>query len=207
MASSTADIVASIGATTAALNERLSVRQLADLALEVEPSDGVMLPGVALFAHRNGRIARSLGHPPGMRVLVLEFSEAVDTELFNRVDRRAVLRSQSPRFEEALGLITAGLESGDGHLIGQGATHNALAYQKVFPNPHLQSVLNLARIAGAVGVNVAHSGTVLGLLFLDDPEQMAWAARQARENLLGLMAPHQHRLMGGGVTHLGRADP
>ena len=60
MASSTADIVAAIGATAAALNAEISIFQQAELALSIEPSDGVMLPGIALFDHRGGRIARSL---------------------------------------------------------------------------------------------------------------------------------------------------
>ena len=105
MASSTADVVAAIGAAAAALNVEVPARQVAELALAIEPSDGIMLPGVALFAHRSGRIARSLGHPPAMRVLVLEFADEVDTEAFNQVDRRGVLRSQSELFGEALGLI------------------------------------------------------------------------------------------------------
>jgi L-threonine kinase len=203
MASSTADVVAAIGATAAALNREIPTRQIAEMALSIEPSDGVMLPGVALFAHRSGRIARSLGHPPGMGVLALEFAESVDTEVFNRVDRRAVLQSQAERFEEALGLIVAGLGSSDGILIGQGATLNALAYQMVVPNPRLSMVLDLARRVGAVGVNVAHSGTVLGLLFLDDPEQVMAAARHAESAFPDLIASHQHRLIGGGVTYPG----
>ena len=199
MASSTADVVGAIGAAAAALGEAVPARQMAEVALAIEPSDGIMLPGVALFAHRSGRIVRTLGHPPAMRVLVLEYADEVDTEAFNQVDRRGVLRSQSELFGEAVGLIAAGLKKGDGRLIGRGATLNALAYQRVFPNPHLDSVLDLARTAGSVGVNVAHSGTVLGMLFLDDPEQVAWAIRRARETLSGLVGIRLHRLIGGGL--------
>lgn len=206
MASSTADVAAAMGAAAAALNEEIPARQLAGLALAIEPSDGTMLPGVALFAHRSGRIARSLGNPPDMRVMVLEYPDQVDTEAFNRVDRRGVLRSQSKLFGEAVEWISAGLREGDASLIGRGATRNALAYQEVFPNPHLDPVLDLARRVGSVGVNVAHSGTVLGMLFLDDPDQLAWAARQARNTLSDLTATHLHRLIGGGVMPA-PADP
>ena len=199
MASSTADVVAAIGASAAALNEEIPARQVAQLALQIEPSDGIMLPGITLFAHRSGRIARSLGHAPPMRVLVLEFADRVNTETFNQVDRREVLRSQSKLFGEAVALITAGIERGDGRLVGQGATLNTLAYQGVFPNPNLDSVLDLARRVGSAGVNVAHSGTVLGMLFLDDPEQVTWADHRARQTLSGLKATHLHRLIGGGL--------
>ena len=44
MASSTADVAASITATGAALGRELSPAQVAEIALGVEPSDGVMFP-------------------------------------------------------------------------------------------------------------------------------------------------------------------
>ncbi|MCY3913267.1 MAG: GHMP kinase [Chloroflexi bacterium] len=200
MASSTADVAAAIGATAAALDTAISARQQADLALAVEPSDGVMLPGIALFDHRGGRVARSLGEPPPMRVLALEFSDEVDTEAFNAVDRRAELRSHAARFRDALDLITAGLANGDAKLVGEGATLSSLANQAVLPKPQLAAVLDLAQAAGAVGVNVAHSGTVLGLLFADDAERISWAAHQAWTRLSDLVAVHDCRVVGGGVT-------
>ena len=203
MASSTADIVSSMAATAAAVDAPLSVRRQAELALQIEPSDGIMLPGVALFAHRSGRIARSLGDPPPMRVLVLEFSHRVDTEAFNSVDRRAALESQSAPFLEALHLIAAGIEKGDGRLIGRGATLNALAYQEVFPNPHWEAAVELAKATGAEGANVAHSGTVVGLLYGRDQSQIARAIHQARRNIPGLIGVHHHRLIGGGITAVG----
>ena len=200
MASSTADIIASIGATAAALGESLPVTRQAELALAIEPSDGTMFPGVTLFDHRTGLVSRPLGDPPPMEVLVLEFADRVDTEAFNQTDRRPLLERLSGRFLEAFRLIAAGLETGDGGLVGLGATLDAIAYQGVLPNPYLDAGLELARTAGAAGVNVAHSGTVLGLLFLDDPEQTAWAARRARATLCGLVSTHRRRMIGGGVT-------
>ncbi len=200
MASSTADVAAAIGATAAALGTATSPREQADLALAVEPSDGVMLPGIALFDHLGGRIARMLGQPPAMRILALEFADEIDTQAFNAVDRRAELRSHAARFREALDLITAGLADGDARLIGEGATLSSLANQAVLPKPQLASVLDLAQAAGALGVNVAHSGTVLGLLFADDAERISWAAHQAWTRLSGLVAVHDCRVVGGGVT-------
>ena len=199
MASSTADIAAAIGATAAALNTEILVRRQAELALAVEPSDGIMFPGIALFDHRGGQVARSLGDPPDMRVLALEFKGVVDTESFNAVDRRAELHRQAARFREALDLIIKGLESGDVELIGGGATQSALAHQAILLKPQLPAVLALKQAAGAVGVNVAHSGTVMGLLFAGDSDRIAWAADEAPKRLSGLTAVRRHRLIGGGV--------
>jgi L-threonine kinase len=199
MASSTADVVAAIAATSAALGTTLSPRRKADLALAIEPSDGLMLPGIALFDHIAGRIARSLGPPPPMRVLVLEFAGEVDTQAFNAQTRIAGARADEVQFREALDLISAGLAGGDPESIGRGATLSSLANQAVLPKSQLPAALELGRAAGAVGVNVAHSGTVIGLLFDADADRNDWAARAARQRLPGIVATHDCRIIGGGI--------
>ena len=205
MASSTADVVAAMGAVAAALGARLSDREQADLALGIEPSDGIMIPGLALFDHRRGLIAESLGHPPNMRVLVLEFAGSVHTQAFNAVDRTAAIRPQAARFREAVDLIRAGVEGCEPRLIGRGATLSAVAHQVVLPKPQLPAVLALGRDSGASGVNAAHSGTVLGLLFPDDAERVSWARGQAWKRIPHLVSARERRLIGGGAPS-GEAD-
>ena len=201
MASSTADILSAIEATAAALGERLSPGQQASLALRIEPSDGVMLPGIALFDHIEGRIARSLGQPPPIKVLALEFGGSVDTERYNEIRRTKELQRRSPELSESLRLIEDGLRLGDPELIGDGATLSAMAHQAVLPKLNLDAVIDLGRASGAVGVNVAHSGTVIGLLFADGTD-IGWAAREALNRLPGLSAIHRQRLIGGGAGRL-----
>lgn len=200
MASSTADLMAAIGATTAALGTTLSPQQQAELALAIEPSDGVMLPGIALFDHQAGRIARTLGQPPAMRVLVLEFAGEVDTQAFNEQRRAAGVISDGGQFREALDLIAAGLASGDPEPIGRGATISSLANQAVLSKPQLPAALDLGRSAGALGANVAHSGTVIGLLFAADADRIEWAARTGLQRLAGIVAVHDCPIVGGGVV-------
>ena len=86
--------------------------EIARIALLIEPSDGVMLPGIAKFDHRQGKVADTLGSPPPMRVVALDFGGSVDTLDFNSVNREDTLRRLQPTFEEALALITHGIESG-----------------------------------------------------------------------------------------------
>ena len=200
MASSTADVAAAIAATAAALGAPLSSRRQADLALAIEPSDGVMLPGIALFDHLGGRIARTLGPPPPMRVLVLEFAGEVDTEAFNAELRIDGSNPDEDRFCEALNLIAAGVANGDPRQIGEGATLSSQANQSVLPKPRLPDAMKLGRDAGALGVNVAHSGTVIGLLFNADAERIEWAARSARRRLPEIVAIHDCQVIDGGVV-------
>ena len=200
MASSTADVAAAIVATAAALGWELSPEQIAEIALGVEPSDGVMFPDVAVFDHREGRIARSLGPPPPMRVLILDFGGSVDTLEFNQADRDSVLKRLAPEMAEAVSLIEDGISRGDPLRIGRGATLSAQANQQVLFNPHLEPALELSRELGAVGVNVAHSGTVIGMLFRDDAALVERAAAAARQQLPGLESALPRRIVGGGVV-------
>ena len=199
MASSTADVSAAIVATVAAMGRELSPEQIAEIALGVEPSDGVMFPDVAVFDHRQGRVARSLGPPPPMRVLILDFGGIVDTLEFNRSDRDEALRRLGPRMKEAVSLIEDGILRGDPLRIGRGATVSAQANQDVLFNPHFEAVLRLSREVGAVGVNVAHSGTVIGMLFRDDDPMVDRAASIVRRQLPGLESALPRRIVSGGV--------
>ena len=200
MASSTADVAAAIAATATSLGATLSPRRQAELALAIEPSDGVMLPGIALFDHLGGRIARTLGPPPPMRVLVLEFAGEVDTESFNAGTRASGVYQDDGRFLKALELIAAGITNCDPRQIGKGATLSSRANQVLLPKPRLPDAIKLASDSGALGVNVAHSGTVIGLLFDDDAQRIAWAAHSARQRLPEIVAIHDCRMIGGGAV-------
>ncbi len=200
MASSTADVSAAIVATASAAGRELSPTQIAEIALSIEPSDGVMFPGIHIFDHRKGLVIRDLGKPPPLWVEVLEFEGTVDTLEFNSVDRECALTRLEPEMGKAVSLIEDGIRRCDPVRIGQGATLSAIANQQVLPKPHFDAVLEFSRNVGAVGVNVAHSGTVIGLLFADDRTLAENAASLAGEHLEGLVSARCVRLVGGGVS-------
>ena len=89
LGSSSADLSAAIAATGLALGVALPPAQIGRLALQVEPTDGVMFPGIALFDHRAGTLVEELGPPLPLEIVALDFGGSVDTLDFNRVDRRA----------------------------------------------------------------------------------------------------------------------
>ena len=208
MASSTADVSASIAATAAALGVRtgISPGRIAQIALQVEPSDGVMLPGIAVLDHKRGRVSRTLGAPPPMRVVILDFGGDVDTLAFNGVNRDDALKRLQPEFGEALTLIEQGIRTGSAAKIGAGATRSAIINQCLLYKPQLDAVLRLADDVGAVGVNAAHSGTVLGMLFEDDASLAENAVSHAWKNLFGIRRIYTRRIVGGGVTLVETSD-
>ncbi len=102
-------------------------------------------------------------------------------------------------------MLREGLHTGDLRLIGQGATIGSLAYAEVVARPHLPDLLNLAEQTGALGVNTAHSGTVMGLLF-SPKSDLRGAARQARALFPQLEAIYIQTLVGGGAREVARQD-
>lgn len=166
MASSTADIAAACVATARALKQEIGPAEVASIALAIEPSDGLMYPGIALFDHRRGRLCRVLGNPPPMDVIIVDPGGTVDTIAFNHCPELAELnRRKEPEVREALRLVEEGLARGDPEAIGAGATLSARANQNILEKPMLEKVIRLGQELRAVGVAVAHSGTVLGILF------------------------------------------
>jgi L-threonine kinase len=201
MASSTADIVAAVGAAARALGEGVDAGLAARIALAVEPSDGIMFPGIAVFDHRHGKLAEWLGLPPPMAVLALDFGGTVDTLEFNRVDRTRLLEENGPRTARALELVREGIRLGDPRRVGRAATWSAQANQRILFKPQLDAVLDIARARGAAGINVGHSGTVIGVL-LDARRPAAEPAGRILDDLRAAgLAPERHwllRLVSGG---------
>ncbi len=204
MASSTADISASVAAVASAVcpDAEISPDEIANIALRIEPSDSVMLPGIALLDHKSGSIMRALGAPPPMRVVALDFGGNVDTLAFNGVNRDRALNRLETQFGEALSLIESGIRANNPAAIGEGATLSAIANQQLLYKPQLDAVLRLAEEVGAVGVNAAHSGTVLGMLFEDDVSLAENAVSHAWNSLFGIQKIHNRRIVSGGVTDL-----
>jgi L-threonine kinase len=166
MASSSADISAACVATAVCLERVLTADEIANIALAIEPTDGVFYPGIVMFDHVHGRMRRSLGNPPAMLIAIFDTGGEVDTLHFNQRDDLVLLNAQKePVVRQAVDLVIQGLATGNCNLIGQGATLSAVANQKILYKPDLPKIIQLSGQFGAVGVSVAHSGTVLGVLF------------------------------------------
>lgn len=167
MASSSADISAACQAAALAVAGRqLSCDEIADIALTIEPTDGIFYPGIIMFDHVAGKIRRYLGNPPPIAIAVFDVGGQIDTLAFNgREDLARLNQMKEPQVMAAVALVAKGLETGDASLIGQGATMSAVANQTILYKPCLEQVIHLSRDFGAVGICAAHSGTVLGVMF------------------------------------------
>lgn len=198
MGSSTADVAGAIYAAAIALGRSIDPRQVAALAVALEPTDSSLFPNLALFDHRGGRVYEVLGPPLSLDIVVLDLGGEVDTIAFNACYRSALLRRLEPQASEALRLVRAGVAQSDPELVGRGATLSARANQLVLYKPQLEAVLALAREMGAAGVCVAHSGTAIGILVDRRGHKGAQVLAAAQAELEGLEAALLCRLVGGG---------
>ncbi|MFO7151849.1 MAG: GHMP kinase [Bacillota bacterium] len=166
LSSSTADIVAACFAAASALNREISSDLVAEIALSIEPSDGVMYEGCVIFDHRRGTWRESLGPLPPMSVYIVVPEEEVDTVIFNsRKDLEELNKKKEPAVEEALYLVRQAFVKKDLRLLGEAMVKSAVAHQAILEKPFLGEVIALGKHYGAVGVNVAHSGSAVGLFF------------------------------------------
>lgn len=199
MASSTADIAAALAAYQLTMGSFIDPDQTARLALAVEPTDGVIFEGIALFDHYRGTVRRALGEPPPVDILAIEFEETVDTVSFNQRDHRRIAREQTRSVLTAFGLIEEGLREGCVRKIGEGATLSALAHQNLLRKPDLERILKMTLDLGGVGVNIAHSGSMIGMLFRRGTYRLGAVRRRIRDLLRRPLPIHPLRLRGGGI--------
>ena len=199
MASSTADVAGAIVAVYVAAGAPWTPTMVARLAVQVEPSDGVMFPGIVLFDHRDGAWEEDLGGPPAMSVAVLDFGGVVDTLAWNASDMAMGRADLEASWAEALALVRAGLAQGDAGSIGAGATLSAMTHARMIGSPHVEAALAVGRPLGAAGVCMAHSGTVLGLLFAGEQTAQALLADVGRA-LPAIQQSYAHRIVSGGVA-------
>ena len=202
LGSSSADVAAAIAATAMALGNDLLPQDVARLAISVEPTDGVMFPGLALFDHKEGKKMEALGPPPPMELVALDFGGTVDTLEFNQTDRRQSWESVALETTEALELVRSGILNCDPALVGRGASISARSGQQVLHKPELSQVMDFAADMGAMGVNVAHSGTVIGIL-LDARQRRGLSVYKQAQKAFPLAESVQHfRLLAGGIRRV-----
>ncbi|MET9553712.1 GHMP kinase [Streptomyces sp. NPDC006645] len=167
MGSSSSDVIATIRAVADAHRLRLPPATIARLAVRAErASDPLMLGGrPLLFAQREGRVLEVLGSalPPAVVVgCVLGGGSPVDT-----------LSLPAPRhghedvvaYERLRDLLRRAVADADTALLGRVSTESARRAQHLREQPEFGLLDRIAGRVGAVGVQIAHSGNVAGLLF------------------------------------------
>jgi uncharacterized protein involved in propanediol utilization len=176
MASSSADLVATARAVANAIGLSLRPAGIEKLIRPIEPTDGVMYPGIVSFDHRRVRLRSRLGSLPSLTILGLDEGGSVDTVTFNEL-KRPFSRSDRRRYEHVLDSMALAIAARDLSAVGRLATTSAELNQQLCPKRTLSSMREICDDVGGLGVVAAHSGTMLGLLL--DPAEPSYRSRLA----------------------------
>ncbi len=167
--SSTSDVVASIKAIMIAFNTQLSPEKIAEIAVNAEgASDAIMFEECVLFAQREGKILENY-HVLLPSFCIIGFNDS-NGETVNTLDYEPANYNldEINTFKILKGLFEYAIKTKDKELIGMISTTSAKINQKYLPKPHFNEILEIANLTKALGVQVAHSGTLVGLLFPDN---------------------------------------
>ncbi len=169
MASSSADISVTAMATALMHGRPLTLKELERLCLQIEPSDASFYPAVVQFDYINGIISKPLGLCPALKILIFDEGGIVDTvEFNNRPELPQLILEKEGLIEEAMSLFQKGIETHDIRLIGQATTISSFANQRILPKSSLYLFHEIGQHYNSVGTIIAHSGTIMGLLFPND---------------------------------------
>ena len=195
MASSSADIAAVSAAAAAALGKRLSPAEIFRIATAIEPTDPVFFPGHVCANQQDGSIYAEYPDLPGLKITIFDTGGTVDTVGLHSKMGMVGAEMPPPVFLSSAALLEKQLAAA--------ATRSAQANQKELPKPCFEELLERALSRGALGLNTAHSGTVIGVLW---PENMHWDyvrmyAREMAACMPQLDYLMDARLISGGVFY------
>ncbi|MEV0388551.1 hypothetical protein [Nonomuraea sp. NPDC050643] len=163
MASSSADLVATARAVSNALRADLPCRRIEEMLRRIEPTDGVLYPGVVAYHHRTVRLRAYLGTLPQLTVIAIDEGGQVDTIAFNRIPK-PFSPADKREYARLLDRLGAAVRAGDVAAVGEVATRSAIMNQVLQPKRTLAPMLDICAAHGGLGVVNAHSGTTLGVL-------------------------------------------
>ncbi|SDM46044.1 L-threonine kinase [Streptomyces wuyuanensis] len=193
LASSSADLVATARAVGQALGLPMPASRIERLLARIEPTDGVLYPGIVAFHHRSVRLRAVLGSLPAMTVVGVDEGGAVDTVDFNRIPKPFTVADRH-EYARLLDRLAGAVRSRDLAEVGRIATRSALMNQPLRHKWSLDRMREICREVGGLGVAVGHSGTTLGVLLdATDPAcpHRATAAAKACTELTGGVAVYR----------------
>ncbi|GGU46654.1 GHMP family kinase ATP-binding protein [Streptomyces lavendofoliae] len=180
LASSSADLTATARAVARALGLQAGPETVEHFLRRIEPTDGVMYPGIVSYYHREVRLRERIGTLPPLTIVGVEEGGVVDTIEFNRRPKD-FSRAERLEYEDLLARVTHAVRGGDLRAVGEVATRSAVMNERLRPKRLLRQMIAISRDVDALGVAVAHSGTALGVLIARSDPEYTRKASEARD--------------------------
>jgi uncharacterized protein involved in propanediol utilization len=168
LGSSTSDVTSTIRAVAEAMRVKLTGEAIAKLAICAEAASDPLMLGerAVLFGHRSGVVIEDFGGSlPQLEVLGFNTDPA--NKGVNTLKLKPARYSwwEIEAFRPLVGLLRQAVLTQNPRLVSRVASASARINQRHLRTPKFDHIEKLADEAEAIGVQVAHSGTVAGLLF------------------------------------------
>ncbi|MCE0495652.1 GHMP family kinase ATP-binding protein [Vibrio salinus] len=201
-ASSTADMSATVVALSRYFKHTIAPGKIAELTTRIEPSDGVMFKGLALFEHTSGHLYQQYTLKSFPSILVLEPERTVLTRDFHNISRKKQLITSQPSLNEALSLFEQGIKSSDINKIGHATTVSAQAHQKISANPLFSQIEKCCENNDLPGLCIAHSGSIIGLIYEEKKHNIDSVLSQLKKAgcLKYYNVHHKVKMISGGIS-------
>jgi uncharacterized protein involved in propanediol utilization len=163
LASSSADLVATAYAVANCINVDISEELIAEFISEIEPSDGVMYPGIVSFYHQEVKLINFIGNLSSLVIVGIDEGYTVDTLEYN-TRTKSYTAACAMKYQQLLDEMTIAIRNHDLAVIGKIATESSIMNQENNPKMFLEECLRISNEIGALGVVNAHSGSFIGIL-------------------------------------------
>ncbi len=168
MASSTADIAATIYGTALYYGKTLTEIEIAFLCVQIEPTDSVFFNSMTEFDLKAATVVKKSFWHPHFFVLMLEPEANIETQKYHTKENEALAKEQAEEFKSVYEKYNDAVSEKSLNKLGEAATKSACLSQKILPKIHFEEILLLKENhRSIVGITVAHSGTVIGILLKD----------------------------------------
>lgn len=165
MASSSADIGATIVATLTLLNKSMSSEEISRIAASIEPTDSIFINKNSIFNPINGEVVKYLGNIKNSRVVILEPNKKLSTtKIRSKSNYKDLKIKNKDIIKESFNLLEQGIKTNNLELVGKASTMSSLANENLHKKYGLKEIIKISNQYGAYGVNIAHSGTVVGVI-------------------------------------------
>lgn len=168
-ASSTADIVAGIRCAARIYNRAPNVSDFLTILPKIERSDSVFMNETTFFSSSHHRVLGAFGARLGLTAVFTLDGEEVSTEN-TKEQLIAYYQDNQNDYRKLARDLRECLQNRDARLLCECSTRSAELSQQVMPKKHYAHVQEAAEIFDADGIVVAHTGTILGLLFSERPD-------------------------------------
>ncbi len=198
LASSSADLVATVRAVGAAFGRTFTPAETEAFLRGIEPADGVMYDEIVAFHHREVRLGRRLGVLPPLTVVAHDEGGQVDTVAHNR-GARTIDAAARDEYARLLDRLTDAVAGGDLHEVGAVATRSAEMNAHRRERAGFAELRALCREVDGLGLVLAHSGTMLGVLLEAHDPSLAGKTEHVRAGCAALGGEVSvHRSLGTG---------